>query len=157
MMVAAMKSFKQDFKALKNQTNAEQDGQRTALQRYYQKQFLPHLNKNIETASLLHDFFPDDGASIALQTLYMSKNPHPVGEKHLLDRADDTSDYSKTHADYHPTLRNHLEKFGYYDIFLVDNTTRYVVYSVYKEVDYATSLIKGPHRMSNIAAVYESV
>ena len=36
-------------------------------------------------------------------------------------------------------VKQYLEKFGYYDIFLVDNQGN-VVYSVYKEVDFATNL-----------------
>jgi methyl-accepting chemotaxis protein len=42
-------------------------------------------------------------------------------------------------------VRNYLEKFGYYDIFLVDPETGDIVYSVFKELDYSTSLIDGPY------------
>jgi hypothetical protein len=48
--------------------------------------------------------------------------------------------YSKAHKIYHPLIRSYLEKFKYYDIFLVDHETGNIVYSVYKEVDFGTSL-----------------
>ena len=80
-----------------------------------------------------------------LQHLYISGNDHPTGKKSLLDDARDGSDYSKVHALYHPILRNFLEKFGYYDIFLLDATTGDMLYSVFKEVDFATSLLNGKY------------
>ena len=59
------------------------------------------------------------------------------GLKHHLDNAGDGSSYSKVHEFYHQTIRSYLEKFGYYDIFLVDDETGYVVYSVFKELPQA--------------------
>jgi methyl-accepting chemotaxis protein len=39
---------------------------------------------------------------------------------------------------------------GYYDLFLVDHQTGNIVYSVFKELDYETSLISGPYSNSCI-------
>ena len=50
-----------------------------------------------------------------------------------------------------------LEKFGYYDIFLVEPDNGRVVYSVFKELDYATSLVDGPYSQSNFAAAFRAV
>ena len=41
-----------------------------------------------------------------------------------------------------------------YDIFLVDAETGFIVYSVFKEVDYATSLKSGPYRDTGIGKVF---
>ena len=91
-----------------------------------------------------------------MQDLYISNNPNPLGSKHLLDRATDVSTYSKHHEFYHPTIRSYLEKFGYYDIFLIEPKTGYIVYSVFKEADYATSLIEGPYSGSNFAQAFKA-
>ena len=45
-----------------------------------------------------------------LQSLYITENPHPTGEKHKLDRADDPSIYSDLHGRFHPWFRDFLER-----------------------------------------------
>lgn len=77
-----------------------------------------------------------------LQELYIRKNPHPLGEKEKLDAAPDGSSYSNAHARFHPYFRAFLRSRGYYDIFLFD-TMGNLVYSVFKENDYATNVLDG--------------
>ena len=79
----------------------------------------------------------------------------PLGSKHLLDRAKDESSYSALHAKYHPPVRSYLEKFGYYDIFLVDPQNGDIVYSVFKELDYSTSLSTGPYANTNFGRAFQ--
>ena len=71
----------------------------------------------------------------------------------MLNDAKDGSAYSSTHAEYHPVMRNFLEKFGYYDIFLIDHNTGDMLYSVFKEVDFATSLFTGVYHTTNFGRV----
>ncbi|MGF1630548.1 MAG: hypothetical protein ACFCUT_13830, partial [Kiloniellaceae bacterium] len=59
-------------------------------------------------------------AQAELQRLYITENPHPLGQKEELDRADDDSYYSQLHGRYHPWFRSLLRERGYYDIFLFD-------------------------------------
>lgn len=91
---------------------------------------------------------------IALQYHYISANSNPLGSKDTLDSARDGSQYSKFHATYHPAIRSYLQKFGYYDIFLVEPENGNIVYSVFKELDYATSLISGPYAQTNFAEAF---
>jgi methyl-accepting chemotaxis protein len=92
-------------------------------------------------------------AKKTLQNLYIESNPNPLGEKHKLDAADDGSAYSASHARYHPWFRQFLEKRGYYDVFLI-SAKGDVVYSVYKERDFATNLETGEWKGSDLAAVF---
>ncbi|MBT3354583.1 MAG: hypothetical protein HN402_06650, partial [Candidatus Scalindua sp.] len=62
--------------------------------------------------------------------------------------------YSKLHAKYHPAIRDFLDQFGYYDIFLVDPDSGDIVYSVFKELDYTTSLKDGPYASTNFGRVF---
>ncbi|MGH1477739.1 MAG: methyl-accepting chemotaxis protein, partial [Geminicoccales bacterium] len=66
--------------------------------------------------------------------------PHPTGQKENLDAAADGSAYSHFHADYHPWFREFLRERGYYDVFLFDSDGN-LVYTVFKELDYATNLL----------------
>ena len=52
--------------------------------------------------------------------------------------------YGEIHAQIQPIFRSYAEKFGYDDVYLVDSRTGVIVYSVAKEIDFATSLHDGP-------------
>ena len=159
MVVQAMKELDAAFRSL-GADAASHEGRATQvdteLRLYYQQEFLPRLNANSRRPVTVSPFLPDDPATQLAQHSYIAANPFDVGSKHLLDRADDESQYSHAHAVYHPVVRHYLERFGYYDIFLV-NLDGYIVYSVFKEVDFGTSLLAGPYRDSNIARVFRAV
>ena len=85
---------------------------------------------------------PADPNARVLQDLYIARNTNPVGSKHLLDAANVALAYDRAHAEHHPRIRGVLEAFGYYDIFLFDQNGR-LVYSVFKETDFAQSTSQG--------------
>ena len=93
-------------------------------------------------------------AAAYLQYLYIRRNENPIGSKDLLDTAADASAYSEAHAQYHPILRSFLKKFGLYDIFLVDAETGNIVYSVFKEIDFGTSLRTGSFADTSLGRVF---
>ncbi len=95
----------------------------------------------------------DENATI-LQNLYLATNKNPIGSKDRLDDADDSSNYSKTHATFHPILRSMQQKFGLYDLFLVDARSGNIVYSVFKEIDFATSLRTGSFASTSIGTAF---
>jgi methyl-accepting chemotaxis protein len=90
-----------------------------------------------------------------LQKWYIQENPNPTGSKEKLDYAPDGSNYSKTHAAYHPWFRTFLNERGYYDIFLIDASGR-LVYSVFKELDYATNLQTGKWKDSDLGNAFRA-
>ncbi|WP_208977881.1 methyl-accepting chemotaxis protein [Labrenzia sp. 011] len=77
-----------------------------------------------------------------LQAAYITDNQHPTGDKHLLDRGDSGSAYDDVHASFHPWFRKLQQDRGYYDVFLFDAEGN-LVYSVFKESDYATNFNTG--------------
>lgn len=90
-----------------------------------------------------------------LQKLYIIDNKHDLGEKHLLDAAADGSSYSKVHAAYHPWFRQFLTERSYYDIFLLDADGN-LVYTVFKELDYATNLNSGEWKDSDLGNAFRA-
>lgn len=81
---------------------------------------------------------------LSLQIAYILLNPFPTGEKDKLDRASGPEQYHLVHKQYHPTYRDILYARNYYDIFFFDLGGN-LIYSVYKELDYATNfLADGP-------------
>jgi methyl-accepting chemotaxis protein len=95
------------------------------------------------------------GAEKELQRLYITDNPNPTGKKDDLDRANDASRYSELHGQYHPWIRSFLRERGYYDIFLFD-TEGNLVYTVFKELDYATNLINGQYKNTDLGNAFRA-
>ncbi len=91
----------------------------------------------------------------ALQKLYITDNPNKIGEKEKLDYAKDQSSYSQAHANYHPWFRSFLYVREYYDIFLFDLDGN-LVYSVFKEADYATNLNNGEWKDTDLGNAYRA-
>ncbi len=90
-----------------------------------------------------------------LQGRYIKDNPNPLGKKHLLDTAGKDA-YDSLHQRYHPRFRAMLEAQEYYDIFLIDPSGN-VIYSVFKELDYATNILTGEWKDSDLGNVFRDV
>ncbi len=106
----------------------------------------PLVAQAMEEFSSTYEELGEDNA----RDLYILNNPHPAGKKLDLIEAGDDSMYTAAHGKYHPILKNFLEKYGYYDIFLI-NESGDVVYSVYKEDDFGGNLRSGKYAGENIA------
>ncbi|MEM6617430.1 MAG: methyl-accepting chemotaxis protein [Pseudomonadota bacterium] len=91
----------------------------------------------------------------ALQRAYITDNPNPTGEKDKLKFADDDTFYSRMHAQYHPWLRKLLVERGYYDIFLFDPEAN-LIYTVFKELDFATNLNSGEWRDTDLGNAFRA-
>ncbi|MCC3584025.1 MAG: adenylate/guanylate cyclase domain-containing protein [Microcoleus sp. PH2017_29_MFU_D_A] len=147
-VVAALQEFKTAYSELeKFKIPANFDAK---IDTYYQKEFLTKLTRTNDGSPVLAAYRPKTPAARYLQYHYIAANPNPVGKKLLLDTPGDASAYSRAHALYHPIFRNIVEKYGYYDMFLIDREGT-VVYTVFKEADFTTSLIDGPYKESNLA------
>lgn len=130
---------------------------RTALGTYYTEVFGSEYTRQTgaeapDLSKAIADLAP---ASVALQYYYIRENSNPLGSKHLLDRAGDNSRYSTAHAALQPVFREYLEKFGYYDIFLADAETGQIVYTAFKELDFATSLLDGPYASTSLGEAFK--
>ncbi len=89
-----------------------------------------------------------------LQKAYVTDNPHPVGERRLLDSSNTLLAYDLNHRPQHTEFRALLETRGYYDVLLFD-TEANNVYSVQKEADFGTSFADGagPYADSDLGKV----
>jgi methyl-accepting chemotaxis protein len=157
MVVDAMDEFSGAFEDHTNDlSSSDTSAQKESVHSFYQQVFeekFSNLNNN-ETLDIDALLTPLDKESIALQYDFISNNSSPLGSKHLLDKPNTLSYYADYHARYHPVFRNYIERFGFYDLFLVDHKTGDIVYSVFKELDYATSLIDGPYANSGIGQAF---
>ena len=144
-------SFMRDSNNLGNVSHS-----RNELAKYYHDEFLPNYKQlnngqELDVDGILNQLSDE---AVLLQHAYIYKNPASLGNKHELDKSPLDTDYDRLHAHLHPGLREFLEAFGYYDIFLVDSKKGRVIYSVFKELDYATSLIDGPFSDTGLAKAF---
>jgi anti-anti-sigma regulatory factor/HAMP domain-containing protein len=158
MIVEAIKAFDESYQEIESELDRSDEEELEAvnkLRSYYSEEYLSRLNPNLQRNVRADEFWPEDTRVQLLQDLYIASNPFDVGSKNLLEDPGDGSRYSETHKLYHPIISNYLETFGYYDIFLA-NTEGDIVYSVFKEVDYGTSLLDGPYSDTNFAEAFKS-
>ena len=158
MIVEATKAFDDSYRKINSELDRSEQEELEAtnkLQRYYAEEYLSRLTPNLQGSVGVDEFWPEDAKAQLLQNLYIASNPFEVGSKHLLDNPGDGSRYSETHELYHPIIRNFLDTFGYYDIFLANNEGD-IVYTVFKEVDFGTSLIDGPYSETNFAEAFKA-
>jgi methyl-accepting chemotaxis protein len=145
--------------AARAKLSAIADGRLDAVMTYLQsiEEDLLLVASNPMTVGALDDF--DAGWTALpnpesrLQSLYVDDNPYPVGERERLDDASDGSAYSAVHAARHPWFRALQQSRGYYDVFLL-NTSGDLVYSVFKESDYATNMVSGIYADTDLAQAY---
>ncbi len=159
MIIDAMQEFNSAFHGYTSELILPNySGYKNDLKSYYTDQYLNQY-KQVNNGSVLDvNQLMDklDIEAIALQYRYIQENPHPLGAKDELITTNGNTGYETTHNKYHTHIRDFLKKFGFYDIFLVDAKSGDVVYSVFKELDYATSLIDGPYANSGIAEAFNA-
>jgi len=140
---------------------ATAESQRVVLDDYFKdmEKGLISLAQSYVTRKAITDFkkgwdkFGSDQSAI-LRKAYITDNKHPAGEKHKLDKAGRTN-YDKSHKKYHPTFRKYSDDYGYYDIFIFDNAGN-LVYSVYKENDFAKNFVSGQYKDTGLGSAYRA-
>lgn len=155
MIIEAMKAFSQAANLYTEEVDGPGNGD--DLERYYRQEFeTAYRSRNADrplSARLLSEL---DELGAALQSAYIGQNPHPLGSKDRLDTYDDGSSYAVAHQRFHHRIRQFQQSFGFYDVFLVEPERGRIVYSVFKEVDFATTLTDGPLENSGISNVFNA-
>lgn len=155
----ASREFIKEFKNYNTSIGADEASlskMRKELKTFYTQDYSSeYKNQNGMSPDINSYFMRLSDVSIALQHEYIYKNPNPLGSKDTLDLGKGKSGYHKYHEKYHPSIRQYLKSFGYYDIFIVDIETGHIVYSVFKELDFGTSLLTGPNAGTNFAECFK--
>ncbi|UAA40594.1 methyl-accepting chemotaxis protein [Paraneptunicella aestuarii] len=148
---SAFQTFEQDVRLPVSQEDITR-----SLNNYYQDEFgkkYREMNegRQVNTHELIQSLSEN---AKTIQYIYISGNKFPLGEKDKLINAENPSRHNQFHEKYHPSYRQFLYSFGYYDIFLVDLNGN-VVYTVFKELDFATSLTNGAYKNSGLANTFK--
>lgn len=152
---SVMAEFKEAYQEIEQQPVKPEWN--TTVKNYYQQEFLPRLEQNVKGTPLLFSYLPKSSAARYLQHYYIANNGNSIGQKGFLDNAQDNSRYSQIHQEIQPVFRNLIDRFGFYDMFLIDIETGDIVYTVEKETDFATSLDRGAYAISGLGKVFQAV
>ena len=153
----AFLSFKKGFYTLKDEVKLEGINLNEKLIADYEKNYLGSVNYGVPKAEKRKKssaYLPKDLNGRIAQYIFITDNKEKLGEKNLLihnPKYDST--YMKAHKKYHPSFDKILTQFDLYDIFMVDLAGN-LIYTDFKEKDYATNLKEGVYFKSGIARVY---
>ena len=158
-IVSGVQDFTKGFRSFiedRKGSGREIPDDKVQLRSYYQSVFAGEYAKSNPTknADIESKFSQLGSSAIALQHSFISANPNPLGSKQALDSTPFETKYDSFHKANHPYLRGVLDQYGFYDIFLIDLESGDIVYSVFKEVDFASNLNNGPYSRSNLAEAF---
>jgi methyl-accepting chemotaxis protein len=159
MVVEAMKDFSANFtSAVTDSGTSPEDlaAMKTKLRMFYETEFAKKYELQNGRSPNVDPLFGSLGDNAIYQQMrYIVENPNPIGKKVDLESAEDGTAYAKTHQEFHAKLRQYCEAFGFHDVFLINHQTGEIVYSVFKEIDFGTSLESGPYAGTNFAEAYK--
>jgi methyl-accepting chemotaxis protein len=144
------------FQGLPGKLPVDPEAARIEVTNYYNLQFQEEYGKRNAGAKANVEAIlkSQSDNTIAAQYFYIAANPTPLGEKYLLDAAAaDDSAYTNFHVNFHPFVRNVVDRYKLYDFFLVDMQGN-VVYTYFKELDYGSNLVNGPWAKTGLGDAY---
>lgn len=149
MVIEAMKSFSFSIAKILEEISTEEGSSKSIdyIRAFYRQEWAAKYKQTNNSKQ------PDLDAYIAklsketltIQSLYIPKNKV----------RQNNSSYERVHRHYDHVFRDYLDRFGYYDIFFVDVKTNQIVYSVSKQIEFASSLTTGPLVGTHLWQVYQ--
>ncbi len=156
----SMQLFSTSFASLDNKprdVDVLSDEQKENLGNYYNKEYFPKLDQLQDGKSNVEIFWPRSRAGRRAQSLYLAENPNKTGEKDRLYSSSATTSYDMVHRRFHQFYRNALKAQNFYDMFLIDGESGDIVYSVFKETDFGTNLLRGPYAHSSLGQLFRNI
>jgi methyl-accepting chemotaxis protein len=156
MIIEAMKAFKASFYKLPEELGGKINitEVNSSLNNYYLNEYLPRLAQFTTQLQKAEYYQPTELSAKFAQYLYISNNKNVIDNKKKLIDSGDGSSYSKVHSMYHAAIYEYIRSFGYEDLFFVDHKTGNIVYSVSKEIDFASSILNDSYKNTNLYEVF---
>ncbi|MDX1352904.1 MAG: HAMP domain-containing protein, partial [Thiomicrorhabdus sp.] len=132
----------QGYQALADNANLNE------IQNHLEKKY-QSLGLNPEHASKL------DGIALMMQNDYLVNNPNSASERWKLNKGASKSAYHAIHASMQPVIHKFINNANFKELYLVDQKTDRVLYSVNKGSDFGVNLATGPLRDTGLNEVYQ--
>ncbi len=152
MMIDAMREFIPAFRSYDSQLDKIRGSYAKKVAQYYQAyndQYAQFNNgKQLDSPRLLNSL---DNETLALQYTFLASDS-TQNETDLLLKG---SDYGNVHQKFHPHIVAFSSSFNVENLFLIESESGKIIYSVNKQIDFATSLVNGPHAQSKLAQLFK--
>ena len=156
--IEAFNAFEHGFNRLHKEIHLDKAFITNEMHLDYESNYLNKVAYDVPGATPrrpVDQYLPKNINALLAQYIFITKNPAPLESKNSLSYNPlYDSSYMQAHKKYHDSFRKYLESFGLYDIFLVD-THANVIYTNFKEKDFATNLLDGVYKKSGLANVYK--
>ena len=130
---------------------------KSALKSNFQNEYLDKVNYSVPNSAQrksVETYLPTKDDALVAQYVFIVKNPSKLGEKNkMVYNSEYSCSYMKAHKKYHPSFDKFLNSFSLYDIFMV-NLKGDVIYTDFKEKDFATNLKDGVYSDTGLAKAY---
>lgn len=145
----AIEELSSAFTELPSATGSELRALRQVLLSDYQERYVKPLEEAGEPVQV-SDILTNNPAALYLQANY-SVSDELISDPIAVSDAADGSEWSAAHARFHPGFRNTVIEGGLIDLYLIDASTRRIVYSASKGPDLGTSVSVGPYSGSIVS------
>ena len=156
--ILALDAFKSSFNNIQNEIYLDDDKLRKDLILDYDINYLNKVDfelKGVHPRQPTKYYIPKSYNGMVAQKIFIVDNPAKVGSKNImLDNDNYHLTYINNHRIFHPIFNTILKSFNLYDIFLIDVDGN-VVYTTFKEKDFATNLKTGAYKDSGLARVFK--
>ncbi len=162
----ALTDFNNSFKDIKI-SEFQKDDLKKRLRIFYENQYRFRVKNEFKDVDQIqldlflkvsYVFGEQNDQTYYLQDAYLNNPNHPVGFKDQIYYLNDDTKYNLvTHPKYHDKFKQFAEQNNFYDLFLISKDNLQVVYSVFKETDFATSFKDGPHKDTSVAKMVKKI
>jgi len=150
-------AFEDGFYKFQDELNLDINMVKENLKADFEKNYLNSVNYSVpesEQKKQTESYLPDDENALVAQYIFISNSTAKLGEKNaMIYNPKYNSTYMQAHKKYHTSFDKFLTSFELYDIFMVDLKGN-LIYTDFKEKDYATNLKNGVYSNTGIARAY---
>jgi len=154
----AFNAFNYGFEHLEDELHLNISKVKMRLENNFEREYLNNVNYDVPFSAQRRDitsYIPHNKNAVVAQYIFIADNKSAVGSKNnLFYNNRYKSSYMTAHKKYHNSFNSFLTSFKLYDIFLV-NLQGDVVYTDFKEKDFATNLKSGVYAETGLARVYK--
>ena len=150
--------FDSAFKNLNKEAKLNLDDLKDALKTDFNSNYISEVNYNVPKSKnkrLISEYIPKNKNAIVAQYIFITDNPASLNKKNSLTyNSKYDNSYMRAHKKYHNSFNSFLTSFNLYDVFLI-NLDGDVIYTGFKEKDFATNLKHGIYSNTGLARVYK--
>jgi methyl-accepting chemotaxis protein len=154
----AFTSFRNGFYKLSEEIPLDINEISKKLKNDFESNFLKDVNYKVPNSAQkrsIEQYLPKDPNALIAQYIFITDNKEKLGEKNNMHyNPKYNSLYMQAHQKYHDSFDKFLTAYSLYDIFMVDLKGN-LIYTDFKEKDYATNLKNGVYSNTGIARVYK--